>query len=853
MPSYLSTINGLDGRKSKLSHLSCVADCAAQWGMMPPSSQPQAPSRKNHYVPVWYQTGFKLSANDNWLLDISTPRLRSDGTPIVLPPRRRPAKSSFWENELYVTRFGEVINDEVETVLFQEIDNYGADAVRAFVDGDERAMHYQLESLLSYLGAQKLRTPKGLAWIKARYPALSQVEVLTELQHLRHMFGTLWGESVREIVSAESSEVKFLVTDHPVTMFNAVLLEDAPQFADPMDPPLTWNGTQTLFALDANNLLILTHVPFAKDPDRVEASTRRINARYFGEALMRTDALIRTRRFSSDQVIVVNGWLKSRARRYIAAAEPDWLYPETNGRPDPGALVQLLRPSSEGVWRYGGDIYIGYEDGSHAYRDQYGRTSKDHEVVTKQPPSEPPGLDEVCPCGSGDTYRWCCESRPIWDRAPWNVLSLRERNLRFINALTNVLELGREESWTQVQRELSDEQVTRVHRLSQWLWPADTDLAALLPKRGSGGVRALYMGFSDPRLLGENVVALCPVFNQILVMDPFMFARNIRPEFSPLDNPGQHKQQFLKNAMFWISLTPLIQAGKVLVFPDPGDVNPGLQRAVFEMARARTAEWEIEPAEYEEMRWLTEDDNRRLVERMPDEYWLTKLRQLKHEISDEEAAQVLDFMRRRQERDPFALLQPMVQGKARQLLMMRAVNLEIALFVAQITGAIIVTDVSAMWRQLHAHTRAAASRRDTATNFKPLRFTAPLYPTTAVEASAFAEAKGVRSAVNNLKTVIDSRAGQEGIERALDTVRTRLGALSMPIETMDPELPRAQLSLTPSIPESGFESPTAQRLIVSFGNEDVPAHIGLAFFRRTENGGSTRADQPDTDPQATGA
>jgi len=151
--------------------------------------------------------------------------------------------SSFWENELYVTRFGEVINDEVETILFQEIDNYGADAVRAFVDGDERAMHYQLQALLSYLGAQKLRTPKGLAWIQARYPALSQVEILTELQHLRHMFGALWGESVREIVSAESSEVKFLVTDHPVTMFNAALPVDAPQFADHMDPPLTWNGT----------------------------------------------------------------------------------------------------------------------------------------------------------------------------------------------------------------------------------------------------------------------------------------------------------------------------------------------------------------------------------------------------------------------------------------------------------------------------------------------------------------------------------------------------------------------------------------------------------------------------------
>lgn len=807
------------------------------------SSQPKPPSLKNHYVPVWHQTGFRLNETDNWLLDISAPRLRPDGTPIVLRPCRRPAKSSFWENELYVTRFGEVINDEVETVLFQEIDNYGADAVRAFVGGDEQAMHYQLKSLLSYLGAQKLRTPKGLAWIQAHYPALSKVELLTELQHLRHMFGTLWAESVREIVSAESSEVKFLITDHPVTMFNAVLPEDAPQFADPMDPPLTWNGTQTLFALDANNLLILTHVAFAKDPDRVEASAKRINARYFGDALMRTDALIRTRHLTTDQVIAVNRWLKYRARRYIAAAESDWLYPEAHGRSEPGALAQLLRPPSDGLWHYGGEIYIGYEDGSHGYRDQYGRTSTDHQVVAKQPPSEPPCLDEACPCGSGDTYGSCCEPRPIWDRAPWNVLSLRERNLRFINALISVLELRLEEPWTKVQRGLSDEQVARVHRLSQWLWPADTDLAALLPKHRNGRVCALYMGISDPRLLGENVAALCPVFDQILVMDPFIFARNVRPKFSPLDNPDQHKQQFLKNALFWISLTPLIQAGKVLVFPDPCDVNPGLRRAVFEMARERTAEWEVEPAEYEEMRWLAEEDANRSMKRMPDDFWLAKLRESKPSISNEEAAQIVDFMRRQQEHDPFALLQPMREGRTGQLLMMRAVNLEIALFVAQVSNAVIVTDVAAMWRQLHAHTRAAASGGDAATNFEPLRFTAPLHPTSSVEVSEFTQAAAARSAVKNLKTTIDRRSDEEKNNRMLDAVQTALDALSASVEAMNSELPRAQLSLTASIPKSGFESPTAQRLVVSFGSEDAPVSVGLAFFRRTEGGDRMRADR----------
>src|SRR5690606_134297 len=150
---------------------------------------------------------------------------------------------------------------------------------------------------------QKLRTPKGLAWIKARYPALSQVELLIELQYLRNMFGALWAESVREIVTAKSSDVTFIVSDHPVTMFNAGVPLDDQHFTFPFDPQLTWNGTQTLFALDANHLLILTHVPYAKNPSSVEAAAKRINARYFGDAMVRTDVLIRSREFTSDAVI----------------------------------------------------------------------------------------------------------------------------------------------------------------------------------------------------------------------------------------------------------------------------------------------------------------------------------------------------------------------------------------------------------------------------------------------------------------------------------------------------------------------------------------------------------------------
>lgn len=781
--------------------------------------------------------GFQVNSSANWLADISAPGIRPDGSPIVLHPRQRPAKSSFWEDELYVTRFGHVVNDEIETVLFQQIDNFGSDAVRAFIDGDQQQMHYRLESLLSYLGAQKLRTPKGLAWIRSRYPSLSQTELLIELQHLRNMFGTLWGECVREIVSAHSSQVKFLVTDHPVTMFNAALPHDAPMYSDPRDPSLMWNGTQTLFALDANHLLILTHVPYAKDPASVDALAKRVNARYFGDTLLRTDAVIRTRQFTSDQVVMVNSWLKARARRYIAAADREWLDPDSRGRPQLSALADLFRPPADNLWRYGGEVYIGYQDGTYGYRDQYGRTSREHEVVAKQPPTSPPASDDACPCGSGEVYGRCCERRPIWDRAPWDMLSLRERNLKFITALCAILNLEDDTAWNRVQRELSDEQVADVYRVSQLLWPMDTDVLTLLPRRDTGRTLCLYMGLSDPRLVGENIVAMSPVFDQMLVMDPFMLSRNMRSEYSPTDNPGQYKQQFLKNAMFWLSLAPLIADGKVLVFPDPGDVNPAIGRAMMNMARERTAAFQIEPAELEEMSWLSEEDASRAMKRMPDEFWIAKLIQSNLGMSHDEASEAVAYMRAAQEADPLALLQRASAEEDGQMLIMRATNVEVGLLIAQVTGAAVVTDVSATWRQLHAHTRAMDQCSEGPDGWAPLRLDGPLQPPAAIGLSDSDEGISVQAAMGALKAAVDQRADRDLLRTSTENLRERLGALTGAAATGASGLALVRMSLTPSIPPSGFESPTVQRLVVSLGSEDAPVALGLAFFRRTESGG----------------
>jgi hypothetical protein len=801
------------------------------------------PSRDNHYVPEWYQRGFHVNGTDAWFLDISPPCLRPDGTPILVAPRPRPPKACFWEKDLYVTSIGEQFNDQVETVLFQDIDDFGAVAVRAFAGVDPVAHHEEYPAMLAYLGAQTLRTPKGLDWIRSRYPALSQIELLVEMQHLRHMFGTLWAESVHEIVSAENASVKFLLTDHPVTTFNAALPFDALPLVYPEDAPVTWNGTQTLFALDQNHLLILTHVPYAKNSSAVDPTAKRTNARFFRNTLMRTDALLRGRRLDSDGVTAINAWLKARAKRYIAAGKPEWLYPEREQPVDRTRLAQLLRPPQKDLWRFGGEIHIGYKDGTFGYRDAYGRTSREHEFVVKPLPATPPALGDPCPCGRGDTFARCCEHLPAWQRPPWDVWSVRERNEGFLRAVYGVLEIKDESAWDRIQRRLSDGQVAQLHRISQSLWPPDTDLTALLPRPGDGRLRAVYMGPSDVRSAGKSFISMVPLFDQIWVMDPFMAARNLRPEYSPITTPGPHKQQLLKNVMFWLMLEPLIRAGKVVVFPDPGDISPEFQHAMGEMAQERTANWHPKPQDYVEFRGLAEEDTKRSLLQLPDDVLRSIFKRATPDKSDAFIQQVIDHMRREAERDPLALLQVLPDATLlNQTFALRSVNLEVAVFIAQSLGAIIVTNVHALWEHLHLHTRAAAAIGEAPSTDVGMRMKGAMNPLDSLEVAASPAAEEARSALRNMLAAAGDR---QDTATALTTLGSRLAALMEEGRALHNPNATLTMTVTASMPASGFETPTAQRLVVGFGRGEPPVFLGLALFCKPDFDDVSETEEDD--------
>ncbi len=153
-------------------------------------------TRNNHYVPQWYQEGFFEPGRSSLAYVDMTPDQR------VLPDGRVIVQNSAWDDtstsrafrqkDLYSTFFGTSVDDEIERRLFGDIDGRGSKAVRAFIGTDVSEWHEHFQTFFEFLDIQKIRTPKGLDWLKAQYPALSQNELMFEMQGIRMLHCTIW-------------------------------------------------------------------------------------------------------------------------------------------------------------------------------------------------------------------------------------------------------------------------------------------------------------------------------------------------------------------------------------------------------------------------------------------------------------------------------------------------------------------------------------------------------------------------------------------------------------------------------------------------------------------------------------
>jgi hypothetical protein len=789
-------------------------------------------TRENHYVPQWYQRGFLTKGRHKLHVRNLCPATKTlpNGQLLQEPEvEELGPKLAFKEFDLYTTHFGEILNDDIETYLFGKIDKKGADAVRGWISGDPVQIHRTFLDFFGYMDAQKLRTPKGLDWILKHYKGLPQMELMVQMQSLRQMHCAMWSECVREIVSAANSPVKFLVSDHPITLFNPKLSSGAGECQYPDDPGIQMVGTQTIFAMDANHCLILTNVEYAENPAAANHLARRTNARFRGESIARTDAMLRGRELTEAEVNAINLVLLSRAKQFVAAGQPEWLHPERSCRLSWDEIEKVLLPG-DALLNFGGEIYIGFEDGTSKYSDQFGRTSNAHEFLAKPPLKSDPEPNDRCGCGGGLSFRDCCADIVPRLRPSWRVMSIRERNLTLIGGISKILELdGSADSWLRVRRTLSDEQVRRIHELHAALWPSDTQMIDLLPSSQSKRSRALYLGMTDARTLSQRITGMLAYVDELVVAHPFINANAVRKEFSPVHQPASYRAQTLQNIFALLVLEPAIRAGRVHLVPDPSDFNCDFRSEIMAINDRAGGEVEIGPLDKAMVRELGRDEMMRGIKRLSSNEMKDYIRRLdptgSQGLTDAGIDLVVKTWRAEVERDPLTLLTP-VPKKAQhgEFKIMKGFARETGLYVATLTGAFIYTDSDTHWGRLHQADEVHrydedSAAKEIAAQLELIQIQVPTF--TYYHESQPKGAEATRALLREI--VVALRKG----------TTFEVGAKEAEHEPTNATTETEQLvkyNLRGSMPAGGFQRTDVTRLVMMFGRlEDVPP-VRLAIF-----------------------
>jgi hypothetical protein len=634
--------------------------------------------RNNHYVPIWYQKRFLSSKTSSFYYlnlypdEIKLPNGKIKHKKQICWPFA--PKKCFYQTDLYTTSFLGVLNDEIERYLFGKIDNDGSVAIKALVDNDYSLLHKYFLKVFEYLDIQKIRTPKGLSWLSLKYPRITYNELLIEMQKIRQLHCTIWAETVKEIVSAKTSEVKFIISDHPVAVFNSACPPESIECKYPNDPRIEMKGTQTIFPLDYNRCLILTNLDYAKNPDLRDLKEYRPNPNPFRETLVRYDNIINTRELSEEEVTHINRIIKFRAARFLAAEKKEWLFPEKMVHTEWAESGKVLMPPSDNLYQYGGEIYVGHEDGSSSYYDQYGRRRPESNFLRKKKKTGEIGANDPCPCGSGKKYKKCCKGKPIDERPSSDVLSIRERNLFFYDIVTRILGLGKKGNldWDDVRKNLTDDKIAEIHKAIAALWPPDTNLFALLPRPDSNVLRALFTGIIDPRVTYKNITCFSFYVDEILIQNPFINANNMRKEYSPIENPEKYRNETIKNLLFLFSIIPWVEMGVINLFPDPWNFNYSLMMTVMKEAEKRRDLIKIDKKSFKEMEKLFFEDYKRGIYSLPDSSLREFLRQASPDISEEDLTMLVDYAKRMNAQDPLTDLNPNKSGeKSSQMMILK--------------------------------------------------------------------------------------------------------------------------------------------------------------------------------------
>jgi hypothetical protein len=329
----------------------------------------------NHYVPEWYQKRFLLPGKGTYhYLDLNPEKITHDGHTYtrraILPWG---PVSCFAQDDLYTTQWGSLKNTDIEKYFFGEIDRNGQSGLEFFTDFEIReGLHEAFENLLRYMSIQKLRTPKGLGFLSKAFGISDRNRLLMTVQKLQAMYCAIWTDSVWQIADATGSSTKFIISDHPVTVYNRGCFPGSKYCLGFNDPDIRYVATHTYFPMSLNKILIFTNLSWVRNPYQKE-NTPHPNQDLFHQGVFNATSIQKGRVLTENEVREINYITKMRALRYVAGAEKDWLFPEKYLKSRHWSKFgegYLLMPEPRDV-HMGGEMFFGFDNGRSEAFNEY--------------------------------------------------------------------------------------------------------------------------------------------------------------------------------------------------------------------------------------------------------------------------------------------------------------------------------------------------------------------------------------------------------------------------------------------------------------------------------------------------
>ncbi|MFN0194324.1 MAG: hypothetical protein ACKVP5_20530 [Aestuariivirga sp.] len=436
----------------------------------------------------------------------------------------------------------------------------------------------------------------------------------------------------------------------------------------------------------------------------------------------------------------------------------------------------------------------------------------------------------------GHDLKLCCSTKPIALRPAWDEPSIRERNLMLYNGIANVLGFNTGKDWTQIRRDLTDEQISEIYLLYEALWPRETDLLKLLPKP-DGACRAVYTGSIHPIAIAEFALGASLYFGELLIQHPFLHAGIVKKDFSPVENPKAFRQEFLKTVMFFLNVMPLVDAGLVNLVPDPCDFDLHLRDQMMHMAQSRAGSIPVNLRQDARMADLAKQDFQRSIMALPRDAMSRQVKRMSPELDDGTVEKLMEGFEMLKERDPLAVLQEgtLEGGKeGGQFNMMKlAPNFEMTMYLAQATGACIVTDNPFRWAEIsRAIRRQPGCLNDITRSIAASSYAFPQEPS-AIVGFAFAEAFGgypaLMSSAFKYLSNIEARGSKPNVEAHLNSRFHKVHATAqVAVGRGDVAIKLGRMSCV--CPHGGIQDNTVNRLLLMSSSERHLPSVPMAFF-----------------------